>query len=202
MDNSLLIKLKTEIIVQPKDCRDDFYDDYVRYYKGTIYILNEDETESEIGEVEFRIIDGSRAFNNHINIIELCDSYTQDEYDYAKSIYKDGMINEELIEMTLSQNVLALHTLAILPEYRGHGYGLCIAEKIFESFGSHCAAMVLKPMPLQLTSLNSDENWNQKYQLNAFSLSEDEALKKVTQYWKKLGLKKTRDPRILFKANM
>ena len=188
--------------IQPADYQDEYGDDYLRYYKGTIYLLEEDDEQTEIGEVEFFMMDGNRALNNNIDIVVECDSLGQDEYDYAKSIYKDGVIDEKFIELGFSNNILALHELAILPEYRGHDYGLSIAKKIFDTFGSHCAAMVLRPMPFQFASFGSDEKNKARYKLNAFSLSESDALKKVTAYWKKLGLKKTNDPGIFYKGNL
>lgn len=197
----LLIELKTNISVHPPDYNDEYGDDYVRYYSGIIYLLEEDDEQTKIGEVEFWIIDGNRAIDNNLDIVELCDSLGSDEYNYANSIYKNGFLDEKLIEMPLCYNILALHKLAILPEYRGYEYGLSVVKKICKSFGSHCAAMVILPKPLQFSPIISDEKWKETYQLDAFSMSKNNALDKVTRYWKKLGLKRTNDPDIFYKAN-
>ena len=189
----LHITFNTSLVVRFDDEDIDEYD-YVKRFSGHIeLVVGEEEKRTEIGEIEVWYIDGSRAQRDNLDIVELCDSMTQDEYDYAECIYTDGELDHTIVEDSFFQDVMVLHKIAILPEYRGCKYGLKVAEKIIEAMGNQCGAILLRPSPLQFLSWSSDDaEWVKKMHMEEFSQDEQHALKKLTEYWKNLGLNPTK----------
>ena len=82
------------------------------------------EEEIEIGEIELFYFRGTRALDNDLDIVDISDSIGQDHYDYAAAVYSEGALDSELVGDRISNDVLELHTISILPEYLGRQYGL------------------------------------------------------------------------------
>ena len=110
-------------------------------------------------------------------------------------MYRDGVIDPEIVDEPLSNDVLVLHKIAILPEYRGRKYGLRVTRKIVETLGYRCAAVVLRPTPLQFSE---EPEWNERMGMSAFSTDEKTATEKLTAHWGALDLTPTKDPSIYF----
>ena len=192
----LHINFKTSLVVRLDDEDFDEYD-YVRRFVGNIeLVVGEEEKRTEIGEIEVWCIDGSRAQADNLDIVELCDFITQDEYDYAESIYTNGQLDHSIVEDPFFQDVLVLHKIAILPEYRGSGYGLKVTKKVIETMGCQCGAVLLRPTPLQLSDRGEDAEWKLRMCMEEFCQDEREAREKLTEYWKNLGLSPTKHPEI------
>jgi hypothetical protein len=78
----LVISLTQLLIVQDEESQDDYRDNYVRSHAGPIRLVNaESEEEIEIGEIELFYFDGTRALDNDLDIVDVCDSVGQDQYD-------------------------------------------------------------------------------------------------------------------------
>ena len=192
----LHITFNMSLVVRFDDEDFDEYD-YVRRFSGHIeLVVGEQEKRTEIGEIEVWYIDGARAQRDNLDIVEICDSITQDEYDYAECIYTDGELDRAIVEDSFFQDLMVLHKIAILPEYRGRKYGLKVTEKIIEMMGSQCGVILLRPSPLQFLTRASDDEWMQKMCMEEFSQNERKAQEKLTKYWQNLGLSPTKHPEI------
>ena len=196
--SELVISLTQLLLVQDEATQDEYRDNYVRSHAGPIRLVNaESEEEVEIGEIELFYLDGTRALDNDLDIVDICDSIGQDQYDYAAAVYSDGALDTDIVGDWFSNDVLALHTISILPEYRGRQYGLRVTKKIIETVGSHCGAVVLKPAPLQFSSQYAENQaWMERMQMAAFGTDRQAATKRLTDHWKALDLRPTKDPAI------
>lgn len=138
----LYISLTHRVFVLEED--DDDRDNYVRHLEGPVLLVHgEREEETEIGRVELIYYDGSRAIDFGLDIVDIADSFRQAEYEYAQSMYTEGMLNQELISYKMSNDLLAIRSVSILPEYRSRNYGVRIVHKIAETVGYHCGAVVI-----------------------------------------------------------
>jgi GNAT superfamily N-acetyltransferase len=191
------IALQSVIVVQSEDYFDDYSDNYVRRHRGPIRLLRgEPERIEEIGEIDLWYLDGSRAVDNGLDIVAVCDSIGPEEHEYASSIYKDSLINETIVEQPMSQDVLVLHSLSILPEHRGNRYGLLVTRKIMETIGYHCGAVLFKPAPLQFSPRAEDMEWVERMAMDRFPTGEKVATEKLLSYWKALEIRVTKNPEI------
>ena len=197
-DYELEISLSSIIVVQSEEYFDDYSDNYVRRHWGPIRLISgEPEQIEEIGEIELWYIDGSRAIDNGLNIVDVCDSIGQEEHDYADAIYSENRIDEAIIQEPMSNDVLVFHSISILPEYRGKQYGLRVTRKIIETIGYHCGAVLLRPTPLQFSLRNNDTEWTERMNMQAFTTDEQTATEKLIQYWNAFELRPTKNPPIL-----
>jgi hypothetical protein len=138
----LFISLTHRVFVLEED--GDERDNYVRHFEGPVLLIRgEREEETEIGRAELIYYDGSRAIDCGLDIVDIADSFRQAEYEYAQSMYTEGMLNQELIGYEMSNDLLAVRSVSILPEYRSRDYGLRIVRKIAETVGYHCGAVVI-----------------------------------------------------------
>ena len=179
---------------------EDDEDCYHRSMDGDIALVrlrDHSEEETTIGHVEIWFIDGTRASDDGKDIVEICDSIEQQLYEYVHSVYVDGAIDQTICGAPRSQDVLVLHRIEIGTRYRGKGYGLLVARKLIEYFGYQCGAIVLKPSPLQFSQISRRDGWQEKYDTSGYPKTRREATRKLTAYWKRLGLKRTRDKAIL-----
>jgi hypothetical protein len=193
----LVISLEQVIVVQGEEFSDEYGDNYVRRLAGPIRLeYAETEQEVEIGEIELFFVDGTRALDNGLDIVDVCDSMGQDQYDYAAAVYSDGVLDSEIVADSIFNDVLALHTISILPQYRGHQHGLLATRKIIEALGSHCGAVVLNSPPQQFSGQAEDKAWVDRMGMTAFENDLQAATKRLTDYWRALDLRSTKDPSI------
>ncbi len=141
----LLISLETLLVVG-REPLEDYDDNYVRKYAGPVKIQGENgERQKQIGEIEVWYMDGSRAADSGLDIVDVCDSMTQAEYEYARAIYTDGSVDSSIVEEPFYNDVLAIHALALTNDFRGLGLESRIIRKIADTLGYHCAAIVFDP---------------------------------------------------------
>lgn len=180
--------------------QDDWEQDHTEMRSDITLVGYEGESDEgkaeKIGYVEVWHIEGSRAYDNGLDIVELCDVADQELYDYARSIYASGTIDDAICETPLSQDILVLHRMEIDKRFRGKGYGLAIAKGICERLGYHCGAILIKPAPLQFSEISKKPGWQEKYDTSEYPSDEKTATAKLQKYWAKLGLRKTNDPTI------
>ena len=193
----LHVELESLIVVQSNEGFDEYRDNYLRRHTGPISIVSgEPEQAVEIGEIELWYRDGSRACENSLDIVDVCHSLGQEEYEYAASIYSSGFLDSSVVEEPISDGVLVLHSIAIRPEHRGKGYGLRVTRKIIETLGYRCGAVLLKPAPLQFSAREADKEWMSRMGMSAFGTDREIAIRKLTDYWNVLDLRPTKDPSI------
>jgi hypothetical protein len=143
--SELLISLETLLIIG-REPLEDYDDNYVRRFSGPVRIQGEDDREpTQIGEIEVWYIDGSRAVDNGLDIVDVCDSMTQAEYEYASAVYTNGTIEESIMEEPFYNDVLVIHTLVLADDFQGLGIEARIIRKIADTLGYHCAAIVFDP---------------------------------------------------------
>ena len=197
-NGDLLVTLEQRIVVQDPNTEDAYDDNYIRHLTGRIWLVeSESGTKIELGTIELYYIDGSRALDNRLDIVDVCDSLGQDVYEYSNAVYVHGVLDGEIIGEALSNDVLALHMITIYPEHRGRKYGLRVTQKIVETVGYQCGAVVLKPMPLQFVpALSENVDWMKRMEMADFGTDPETAEKRLIDYWRKLDLRETRDPTI------
>lgn len=139
--DELRISLEHLIVVQSDD-GDQYDDNYVRHISGPVFLVHgEREEETKIGEVELIYFAGSRAVENGLDIVDVSDSVGQEEYEYAKAVYTGGVLDREIVEEPMSNDLLAIHSVALSAEYRR--YVPRVVGKIGGTIGYHCGAVVM-----------------------------------------------------------
>jgi hypothetical protein len=194
-DNEALeFKFSTSIEIRnDKVSKDEYQYDYFTYLNSPIFYKKYDKDsdileKTEIGEIELVYLHGNKAYNDGLDIVDICDDESQELYDYVSSIFSDGLISEEYNEMSRSNDVLVLDKIRIEKSHQGKGYGLIISKKMIELFGYNCGAILIKPFPLQFSiGRENEEKLNIKYLSEKFSSDFEVSRKKILEYWKKLS---------------
>jgi len=172
---------------------DDYSDDYFSYISSPIIYKKLDENyetieSNEIGEIQLIYIHGTRAINNELDIVDICDAESQALYDYVCRVYKNGYISDKLNDFPSSNDLLILDIININTAYQGREYGLIISKKMIDFFGSNCGGIMIKPFLLQFSvALNDEEKLNLKYKSEKFSSDLKTARNKIMRYWKRLS---------------
>jgi len=195
-DGELLVSLEQLLVVQDESIADSYDDNYVRYHHGPIWLVD-DETEqrTEIGEIELYYIDGTRALDGGLDIVDVCDSIGQEVYEYAASVYVDGVLDSGVVGESFSNDLLVLHSIAILPDFRGRRYGLRVTRKVVETIGYQCGAVVLRPSPLQFSSARSaNTEWMERMKMPEFGTDREAATNRLVTYWNALDLRAANTP--------
>jgi hypothetical protein len=150
---------------------------------------NEGDTEYEenIGYIEIWHVDGTRAFDNDLDIVDICDSIERELYEYLLAIYKDGYIDKKLVEMPRSNDILILHRIEINKKYQGRNFGIIISKKMIDYLGYNCGAILIRPCPIQFSDISKKDNWMNNYYSERFSIEKDESIKKLKKYWGKIA---------------
>ena len=153
----LLISLETLLVVG-REPLEGYDDNYVRRYAGPVRIQGENGGQpKQIGEIEVWYIDGSRAADNGLDIVDVCDSMTQAEYEYASAVYPDGSVDTSIVEEPFYNDVLVIHVLALTTDFQGLGLEARVIRKIADTLGYHCAAIVFDPDRVGITNENELE---------------------------------------------
>ena len=193
---SIEINFSTSLEIDCEEYFDDYNDNYFKPFYGKILLKIHSGTFEEkienLGYVEVWHIDGSRAIDNRLDIVDICDSIEQELYEYASAIYTDGYIEESLVPTPRTNDVLVLHRIEIDKKYRGKKYGLIIANRILISLGYNCGAILIKPSPIQFSEISEDDIWQEKYDTTMFTQDRKEAHENLFRYWEKLGMQKSK----------
>ena len=141
--SEILLPLETQLAISREDL-DDYDDNYVRRFTGPIQLVLEDDGELlDIGRIELWHIDGSRAAENNLDIVDICDSIGADEEVYASAVYTAGSIDTTVVENPFSNDVLVVHHLELADEYRRRALEAPILGKIKDVLAYHCAAVLV-----------------------------------------------------------
>jgi hypothetical protein len=165
--------------------------EYYKIYKSPIIYKKSDENDSvdetDIGFIEIWYIEGQRAHDNNLDIVEICDDIERELFEYASAIYKDGYIDDKLIEIPRSNDILILHRIEIEKNYQGKNFGIIISRKIIDYIGYNCGAILIRPSPIQYSSISEKHNWKERYFSEKFNIEKSSCTKKLTNYWKKIN---------------
>jgi hypothetical protein len=148
---------------------------------------SDSETRTDIGFIEVWRIEGTRAIDDGLDIVEICDDIERELYEYALSVYKNGCIDDELVEMPRSQDVLVLHRIEINKEFQGRKLGILISQKIIAYLGYTCGAILIRPCPMQYSDVSKEKGWKEKYFSDKFNVTKAEGTKNLKKYWKRVN---------------
>jgi len=149
--SELLVSLHSLLVLRREEM--DAYDNqYVRKFSGPVRVRFEESVEEvEIGQIEMWYIDGSRAADDGLDIVDVCDSLGQGEYECASAVYTSGSIDASIVDGPFSNDILVIHSLELQPGYQGQGLEARIVWKIGQTLGYHCAAVVFCPEQVGLS---------------------------------------------------
>jgi len=195
MNDDEIIKFcfKLHISISDSTNYDTYDNDYISYFSSPIINEKIDENSeiiesNEIGKIELIYLHGNRAFDNDLDIVDICDAEYQELYDYVRYIYHNGLISEKLNDSATSNDILILDKISIDKLYQGKELGLIISRKMIDFFGNSCGGIVIKPFPLQFSIGYPDkEKFDTKFISEKFSDNFEIGRKKILNYWKKLS---------------
>ncbi len=94
-------------------------------------------------------------------------------------------------EYPLTEGVLILDRLTILPAHRGHAVGLLAMKALVEQFRAAAGIVVLKAFPLQFeggSSRNEDKDFREAdLELESFTVSSRTATSKLKKHYSRIG---------------
>lgn len=150
----LLISLHSVLVFRREEM-DDYDNQYVRKFSGPVKArFEESGNEVEIGQIELWHIDGSRAQDDGLDIVDVCDSLGQTEYEYASAVYINGSVDSTITQHAVSNDVLVAHTIALSRKYQDRGLEIKIIRKIGQTLAYHSAAVVFNPVRVGLGEYN------------------------------------------------
>lgn len=151
------------------------------------------KTQEEIGRIYLDKLLLGLAMNNGYDFFDVFDTeqyilnmgecvwdFTNNEYNRGLNEFFEGDLHEK--------NILFIHTVEVLPNYRGMRIGEHAIKDAANNFESGCGLIVTHCEPPQhLTWGNWDEEWHKKMQYDQFEKNEKKAKKKLTSYLKQTG---------------
>lgn len=161
---------------------------------GKILMLDDtDKSETEIGRIYIdRLLFGAGANGgwNHFEIFDT-EQYLMDLgamiWDFETNDFVEPLLKffeHDLIEM----DVLYMHTIEILPEYRGMQIGEHAMKDAANNFEAGCSLIITDCLPLQHTPWGrNDKEWRKKMQYDLLEKGKRKAKAQVIQYLKRTG---------------
>lgn len=88
----------------------------------------------------------------------------------------------------IDSDVLFMHTLEILPDYRGMHIGMHVITDAANNFQTGCSLIVTDCLPLQHTNwIVKDKEWRKRMGYDLFGKGKRQAKQRVIQYLKRTG---------------
>jgi hypothetical protein len=175
--------------------QEDEPSEYLYETNGRIVCIRENDTREVAGEFRVCYADLAGAFNNGVSPFDVLDVEQEtsafyslldpeDDHEFSSKVTK--VLDAELFDM----NVLMIHYLSILPEFRGRRLGLAVLRKLMERFQTGAGVVALKPFPLQfLDSHGEESDWDKKLKLKSLAKDKRTAERKLRSYYSRLGFK-------------
>lgn len=150
------------------------------------------------GEWVVRYIDTDGAYAAGFHIWDVCEEYGDATSPYQQLFDKRSSgLRNKLGSFTRyddyglgSDNVLVVDRIAILPEHRGHGYGLATLIGLIQQFQLGAGLIAIKPYPLQFEGKDTDSYV--KYRLAEFTAAPELAMQRLRRRYGALGFKPVR----------
>jgi GNAT superfamily N-acetyltransferase len=145
--------------------RGDDPSDYFHRYEGTIrltcFIPDDDEAQFEIGTFSVVQVDVENAWRSGRTVYEVLDT-TGPSFEFFEVLYNRNDYSRAANKALrghglLSENILILDRLIVLPAYRGHGHGLEALRLMMQRFSIGAGIIVLKAFPLQFEHGTADD---------------------------------------------
>lgn len=164
---------------------------------GRIVHIDNDEKETEAGELRGAVVRIGRVINDGYDFFEACDAHSQELSNIAELVWDRDTdeYREDLVEGACGDLIVPA-TLKILPEHRGKGVGLLAIWRFLDYFGSGAALAILTPFPMN----HSDER-GRRYKIDlamsyeSFKTTKAVGIEKLARHWGRLGFRRVaRDP--------
>ena len=141
-----------------------------------------------IGEFSVIQVDLEGAWRSGMTVYEVMD-ITAPSFDLFQAIYKRDDYSRAAVKALgghpiASENILILDRLLILPDFRGHGFGLDALKLMLQRFSFGAGIMALKAFPLQFEPETSDDV---RLGLKRFKGNHATAQRKLVSLYKQAG---------------
>jgi hypothetical protein len=140
-----------------------------------------------VGTVKGIRLDIWEARASGVPLFEVCDAHSEELLDCYEDLFEDDDLREDLA-IEGHGGLLFIDKIKIEPQHRGFGLGLMTLLKTINQFGVGCAAVAIKPFPLQYCGRNA------KSKDKDFAASQ----KKLVNYWSRLGFARVPDSDFFF----
>ena len=158
----------------------------------------EEEEEQNIGEIELAYIDVISAQNEGYRLVDLFDAdplpstycftlYDLDSYDWSQRVY------QTLGKDIFHYNLLIIHRIKLLPEFRGHRIGLLAIRRSIQQFAHGCGLACLKANPYQIElkeQYGIDSSEFEAYGLGKFPTDASKATRQLEAHYQQAGFTK------------
>lgn len=151
--------------------------DLVQEFTGET-IRETEANETVVGKVRGARIDLGGALDRELSFYDIFDQNSEELCEYYAALFDPttGDFRDELALRDFG-DILVVHSVEIIPEYRGLNLGLLTMLQTVKTFGSGCALAAIKPFPLQFSGKFNRENQRQ------FTKDQN----KLRAYWQKFG---------------
>ena len=187
----------------------DNTDNYIQKITGTIYSENEtDGKESNCGDIQLIYMDISSAIEDGVDLdylfdtSDLTDEYCTQLYDAGNQFWNETVTHDD--DDIYDLNMLIIHRIRILPEFRGRGIGKLVIRRSIQQFCRDCGLVVLRAKPYQLElgnkedeNLKSNTERQRTYALNKFEADEKKAYQKLEAFYAEIGFRKLKGTKFM-----
>ncbi|MCC6556136.1 MAG: hypothetical protein IT372_24515 [Polyangiaceae bacterium] len=171
--------------------------DYVIEIYGNIRTSGGSNPPEVVGWVSARVVQAGRACNDEESLFYVCDSVDQNLYEYASAVYdyEEERIRESISDGCLGADILIVESVQIVSAHRGRRLGLLAVRRTIDTFGDGCAAVVIKPFPLQFStrsdrSSSGQPEWESRMAMRSFDADEKTAFARLRKYWGLMGFRR------------
>jgi len=160
---------------------DDDEDGYDLLHEFTGEIVRKPETDEIIvGKVRAERVDVGEAMNRRWSLMDAFDHSGETE-EFYDPLFDPGTYDfREGLGLESFGDVLIVHSIEIVPEYRGLNLGLLVMLQTIKTLSGGCAVVAIKPYPLQFSGNVNKDNEPEF----------DKGQKKLRAYWQKFGFQR------------
>lgn len=151
----------------------------------------------KVGILEAIFVPVNDAREKGYDISEVFDAVSEELLDCYEAIFdpSEKDIKEDIREdfEVITDDVLYISRVEILPEHRGRGLGLAVVKKVIERFGPIMGLVTIMPSPA-LSHHNPE--WESRMKLSDFTSDQGTAIKKLHVYFEQLGFRQIEDTNV------
>lgn len=151
----------------------------------------------KVGILEAVFVPVNDAREKGYDIPDVFDAVSEELADCYKAIFDplEKDIKEDIREdfEVITDDVLYISRVEILPEHRGRGLGLAVVKKVIERFGPILGLVTIIPSP-ERSSHNPD--WESRMKLSEFIADRETAVKKLHAYFEQLTFRQVGDSKV------
>jgi GNAT superfamily N-acetyltransferase len=127
------------------------------------------------------------------SVWDLLDADSQEACEIYEEVFDPELdefklkVSERVKDTFLMRNMLYIHSVEILPEFRGKGIGLQAMRKFLKAHHIADGLTVTCPAPMNPQVREWEDDWSQKMQYDQFQCSYEQAHAKLAKHWKQVG---------------